>query len=212
MEVLLIKALVFGGAFNPPTNAHIQLAEFAKNKTNSDVVLFVPSKMTYIKNEQKKDFAFSDEMRLEMLNQVAKNRDWMIVSDYEIHLEQQPRTYFTLKHLKEQGYTCKLLFGSDKLDELENGWKHIEEICNEFGIVCLERNHDDCKTMILNNSFLCQYQANIEIIDTPDDFQMVSSTLVRKYFIEKEYSKIDTLIPKELNGLRDLDRKDFYDE
>ncbi len=208
----MIKALIFGGAFNPPTNAHIQLAELAKNKTNSHVVIFVPSKMTYIKNEQKKDFAFSDEMRLNMLNQIAKNREWMIVCDYEIHLKQQPRTYYTLKYLKEQGYSCKLLFGSDKLMELETGWKHIDEICNEFGIVCLERNHDDCKTMILNNSFLSQYNSNIQIIKTPDDFQMVSSTIVRKYFIEKEYSKIDTLIPQELNGLRDLDRKDFYEK
>ncbi len=202
----MIKALVFGGAFNPPTNAHIQLAEYAKNKTNSDVVIFVPSKMTYIKDEQKKDFAFSDEIRLNMLKKIASNREWMIVSDYEIHLKQQPRTYETLRYLKQQGYTCKLLFGSDKLVELETGWKHVDELCKEFGIVCLERNYDDCNYFIQHNDFLSQYQTMIQIIDTPNDFQMVSSTLVRKYYIEGDYRAIDALVPKELNGLRNLDR------
>lgn len=205
----MIKALVFGGAFNPPTNAHIQLAEFAKNKTNSDVVIFVPSKMTYIKDEQKKDFAFSDKMRLEMLNEIAKNRDWMIVSDYEIKLDQQPRTYFTLKHLKEQGYSCKLLFGSDKLSELETGWKHVDAICKEFGIVCLERNHDNCNQIVLQSSFLSQYRSMIQIIETPNDFQMISSTLVRKYFMEQNYSEIESFVPTELNGLRNIERKEF---
>ena len=78
----MIKALMFGGAFNPPTIAHIQLAEYAKKMTKSDVVIFVPTKMTYIKNDQQKDFAFNDEVRYEMLQKIASTREWMVVSDF----------------------------------------------------------------------------------------------------------------------------------
>ena len=124
----MIKALMFGGAFNPPTIAHIQLAEYAKKMTKSDVVIFVPTKMTYIKNDQQKDFAFNDEVRYEMLQKIASTREWMVVSDFEIKAETQPRTYMTLLHLKDEGYACKLLFGSDKLKELKTGWMYMKEI------------------------------------------------------------------------------------
>ena len=66
-----------------------------------------------------------------------------MVSDYELKEENQPRTYQTLCYLKEKGYACKLLFGSDKLPELKTGWKHVEEIAKEFGIVCMARYDDE---------------------------------------------------------------------
>ena len=56
----VMKALAFFGAFNPPTVAHIQLAEFALRATGREKVIFVPSKAAYIKDEQGKDFAYTD--------------------------------------------------------------------------------------------------------------------------------------------------------
>ena len=208
MEVLLTKALVFGGAFNPPTIAHIQLAKFAKDQTDSDVVIFVPSKMTYIRNEQNKDFAFKDNVRFDMLKNISASNLWMIVSNHEILLKDQPRTYSTLCYLKQCGYDCKLLFGSDKLTELETGWKHIEELCKEFGIVCMERNYDNCESLIDNDSYLSSIKQYIQIIQTPDTFQMISSSKVRELFEKKNFEQIDSLVPKELNGLRGYDRKE----
>ena len=38
----MIKALMFGGAFNPPTIAHIQLAEYAKKMTLSEGIATSP--------------------------------------------------------------------------------------------------------------------------------------------------------------------------
>lgn len=201
MEVLLNKALVFGGAFNPPTIAHIALAQYAKEKAGADTVIFVPSKMSYITHDQNKDFAFQDVIRLEMLRKIAENRPWMQVSDYEIHSQTQPRTYQTLQYLKSQGYTCKLLFGSDKLAELETGWKHVTNIAEEFGIACMERNADNCMEVIQSSDFLKRLK-NIEIIETPSQYQHVSSTKVRKLFLEKKYDEIDKLVPQELDGLR----------
>lgn len=208
MEVLLIKALMFGGAFNPPTIAHIQLAEYAKKMTKSDVVIFVPTKMTYIKNDQQKDFAFNDKVRYEMLQKIASTRDWMLVSDFEIKAETQPRTYMTLLHLKEEGYACKLLFGSDKLKELKTGWKYMKEITEQFGIVCMKRSNNDFQSIIDNNPYVKSISPYIDMIDTPDDFQMISSSIVRHLFNEEKYAEIDQLIPEELNGLRNYTKDD----
>lgn len=204
----MIKALMFGGAFNPPTIAHIQLAEYAKKMTKSDVVIFVPTKMTYIKNDQQKDFAFNDEVRYEMLQKIASTREWMVVSDFEIKAETQPRTYITLLHLKDEGYACKLLFGSDKLKELKTGWMYMKEITEQFGIVCMKRSNDDFQSIIDNNPYVKSISPFIDMIDTPDDFQMISSSIVRHLFDEGKYAKIDPLIPEELNGLRNYTKDD----
>ena len=204
----MIKALMFGGAFNPPTIAHIQLAEYAKKMTKSDVVIFVPTKMTYIKNDQQKDFAFNDEVRYEMLQKIASTREWMVVSDFEIKAETQPRTYMTLLHLKDEGYACKLLFGSDKLKELKTGWMYMKEITEQFGIVCMKRRNDDFQSIIDNNPYIKSISPFIEMIDTPDHFQMISTSIVRHLFDEGKNEEIDQLIPEELNGLRNYTKDD----
>ena len=177
----MIKALMFGGAFNPPTIAHIQLAEYAKKMTKS----------------------------YGMLQKIASTRDWMLVSDFEIKAETQPRTYMTLLHLKEEGYACKLLFGSDKLKELKTGWKYMEEITEQFGIVCMKRSNADFQSIIDNNSYVKSISPYIDMIDTPDDFQMISSSIVRHLFNEEKYAEIDPLIPEELNGLRNYTKDDI---
>lgn len=59
------RALVFAGAFNPITIAHLERARYALSYVHYDKVVFVPSKSSYIKNIQEKDFAYSDKERLE---------------------------------------------------------------------------------------------------------------------------------------------------
>ena len=105
--------------------------------------------------------------------------------------------------MKEQGYACRLLFGSDKLPELKTGWKHVEEIAKEFGIVCMARYNDDCEKMIADDSYLSNLSQYIEIVHTPKEYHHISSTEVRKQFlIAKDAIQIlrDTL-PKELHAL-----------
>ena len=196
------KALMFGGAFNPPTNAHIELAEYACRKTHRDCVVFVPSKMTYIENDQHKSFAFADEVRLAMLQKIAEQREWMKVSDHEIHAPSQPRSYFTLQYLKSQGYDCSLLFGSDKLRELKTGWLYMNEIAKEYGIVCMSRADDNVQEIIDANEYLQTLKPYITIVNTPDTWRMISSSQVRKLYESKAYDQIDPLVPSELNGLR----------
>ena len=138
------RVLAFFGDFNPPTVAHLDVARVAMEKTGREGVVYVPSKSVYIHDEQGKDFAYSDRQRLEMLHRAAANRPWMEVTDWEIRAEIQPRTYETLCHLRNEGYALSLLVGSDKLPELEHGWRHVAEIAREFGFVCASRGADEC--------------------------------------------------------------------
>ena len=196
----MIGALAFFGAFNPPTVAHIDLAEFAMEKTGARQVIFVPSKAAYIRDDQGKDFAYSDIERLNMLQRAAKSRPWMAVSDWDIAQQRQPRTYDTLCHFRENGLSPALLMGSDKMAELETGWLHVEEIAREFGIVCLARGSDACARMIEESDFLRPLSPFITVLETPPDNRNISSSAVRKCVaeIEKLEEQLRRMVPEDI--------------
>ena len=192
-------ALAFFGAFNPPTLAHLDLALFALRATGRERVIFVPSKASYIQKEQGKDFAFSDADRLAMLRAAAEARPWMGVTDWEILSSSQPRTYITLCHLREEGDAPALLMGSDKLAELETGWRYVDKIAREFGIVCLARGKDDCEGMIRDSEYLRALAPFIRIVETPAGMRDISSTAVRQKLRQKGSAReIGRLVPAEI--------------
>ena len=197
-----VSALVFGGAFNPPTRAHIELAEAALRATGRERVVFVPSKSRYIEHDQGKDYAFTEQERLAMLRACAAARPWMTVSDWEILAPSQPRTYHTLCALRSQGIQGAMLIGSDKLRELGGGWLYVPEIAKEFGIVCMRRGEDDCAALIAGDPVLAPLASHIQVIETPAALRGVSSTEVRRLLREKQEieERLCALLPEELCG------------
>lgn len=198
------KGLLFGGAFNPPTKAHIDCARIAMQQSGYDHVVFVPSKEIYIRYDQKKDYVYSDEKRLAMLQCIAEQEAWMCVSDYEITSDHQPRTYETLCALKQQGFDCALLFGSDKLQEFSSAWRYPEQIAQEFGIVCMSRNGLDTEKIIENDPLLVLLQQYITIVEIPDIYQNVSSSEVRKMLKEERLQEAQMLLHPSLVSNWDL--------
>ena len=203
---MMISALAFFGAFNPPTAAHLGLARFALESTGREKAVFVPSRADYIRSDQGKDFAYGDEQRLAMLRRAAESRPWMAVTDCELRLEHQPRTYETLCRLREAGYDAALLMGSDKLPELEHGWKHVEEITREFGIVCLTRGKDECSRMIREDPYLRTLAPYIRVLETPEETRNISSTQVRRLVreIREKREELERLAPPEILSLLDM--------
>ena len=191
--------LAFFGAFNPPTRAHLELADFARRKTGAGGVIFVPSRTDYIRNDQGKDSAFSNEARLEMLNTLAESRPWMLVSGWELQQETQPRSYITLCHLREEGYAPSLLLGSDNLRQLSSGWKYVPEIAREFGIVCLARSVDSCESIIRESPLLTSLSDCITVLETPDEWKEISSSAVREALRRpQDPDTLARMIPKEI--------------
>lgn len=190
--------LAFFGAFNPPTIAHLKLAEEAMRAAGREGVVFVPSKSAYIRGEQGKDFAFTDEERLAMLRTLSEHYPFVEVYDGEIRRKEQPRTYLTLCALRDMGYQPSLLFGSDKLAELETGWKYTREIAEEFGMVCMTRGEDDCERMLRENPFLRALAPHILLVKTPESYRHVSSTQVRRAVREGRAEDLRASLPAEL--------------
>lgn len=189
--------LAFCGAFNPPTRAHLGLADFAWRNTGREGVMFVPSRSDYIRNDQRKNGVLSGGKRLALLRKLAETRPWMLVTDQELCQPSQPRTYVTLCMLRDEGYSPTLLLGSDKLPELST-WKYMPDLILEFGIVCLTRGGDDCRGIIDADPFLKELQDRITLLDTPDDWRDISSSKVREALRQGRQEDLARMVPEEI--------------
>ena len=94
--------------------------------------------------------------------------------------------------------------GSDKLPELEHGWLHVEEICRQFGIVCMSRSHEDPERLIQNDPYLRTLAPYITIVHLPEETQDISSTKVRQKYLEiqEDLKELEGMLPEELEGLK----------
>lgn len=89
---------IFGGSFNPPTAAHISLAnQIIEKVSNVEKVIFVPVSTKYNKNG-----LAPDEDRLNMLKNICNNHKNLEVSSIELESTRQLYTIETLKIIKEQ--------------------------------------------------------------------------------------------------------------
>ena len=204
-----MKALFFGGAFNPMTNAHLHLAKEVKETFGFEKVLFVPTKSKYILGTEAKDFSFTEKERYEMLLHVASSHPFMAVSDIEIQEKDQPRTYLTMKKLKKEGYDLTLMIGSDWLKDLKTKWMDIDEILDEFSLLIIRRNQDDIENILDSDSYLKERKEKFMIYDPKGNYQNISSSEVRrlmKNFHENE-EKIKELVPREVfEDIRRIER------
>ena len=195
------KVLAFFGAFNPPTNAHIDLAMEAKCQTESDGVLFVPSKQKYIANVQEKDFAFSDEARYKMLSAIAANNCWwMKVSRHDINCSEQPRTYKSLCDLRCEGYDPSLLIGTDVLWNMETQWENVDKIAKEFGIVCITRCELKYPDVLLDSEFYKPLIPYITFVPAPNKYLLLSSTAARNQLkiAQRAFRSLQHIVPYEI--------------
>lgn len=205
-----MKILAFFGAFNPPTKAHIELAEQAMKAADFEAVMFFPSKAEYITGSQGKDYAFEDSYRMDMLMDLSASRPWMMVSGHDMECDIQPRTYDSLCALRDQGFQPSLLIGGDVLKKLEKEWLNVDKIAKEFGFVCLQRENEDLRVLVHDDPFLSQFESSICFVQTETGYHGVSSTSVRRSFDNAliSWQEVCALVPPEVSALL---LKSFFD-
>lgn len=165
--------IVFGGAFNPITIAHIKVYEYIMQKMDADEFLFLPVSSAYTKSE-----LASNYHRVNMLELVTGKYENLGICKLEIDDTDYLGTYQSLIRLSDK-YDCKLSFviGADNLLKMDR-WINIEGILREFKIIVLGRDGIDIKKTILQNPILVKHLDAFTIFD---DFHVaVSSTSFRK--------------------------------
>ncbi len=130
-----MNKIIFGGAFDPVHNGHINMAKNAQ-KSLSGEVIFVPARISVWKNDSApiKD-------KIAMLELAIKDEKGFSIETYEIDNGQET-TYSidTIKYLKEKYPNDKLflLIGTDQVNAFHR-WKSADEIADLVQIVYFSR-------------------------------------------------------------------------
>ena len=172
-----VKVAILGGAFNPITLAHIQVAQFVLNTSGEfDEVWLMPAyRHMYNKNMA------SPEDRLEMCR-IAAQRDGRIkVFDYEIKNQLKGETYHFFKCIKDEKelteqFNFSMIIGQDNANTFDK-WVNFEELERMARFVIIPRigvERDPKVTWFLQPPHIFLYGENTGIIEN------CSSTLVRE--------------------------------
>ena len=192
--------VIFGGAFNPVTNAHIKVYEYVMNKVQADEFIFLPVSSAYTKS----DLA-SNYHRLNMLELAISELDDVRVSELEMNDSDFLGTYQSLIRFSDsEQVNVGFVIGADNLMGMHL-WINIEGILSEFKIIVLSRYGIDIDKIIDSNPILKKHKNSFIICE---DFNVdISSTHFRENFNSE-------FVPKKVyeyiveNGLYQVDDDD----
>lgn len=185
---------VFGGSFNPPTVAHINLAKQVLEEMNEiEKVIFVPVSTKY----NKKGLA-SDEVRLNMLKNICNSQENLEVSDLELKSERQLYTIETLRIIEKQnpGKEIYFIIGTDNLKELET-WYNPDELLKNFKIIVLDRGEDNTDGIIEKSEFLKKYKSSFIKLKNIKKVN-ISSSYIREQL--KLGKTVQNWVPEEISA------------
>ncbi len=168
---------VFGGSFNPPHKMHLNIGFQLVNKQYVDKVIYVPTGSKY----KYKNNLLPDKNRLEMLEILTKNYEYLDVNGYELK-DEVVYTCETLAYFKEVYKDNDIYFvcGADNLSYIDK-WKNGEEILRGYKILVMKRKGEDIDELLEKFK---EYKHNIVVADVEQ--QDISSTDIRERLKNKE--------------------------
>ena len=101
------KVGILGGTFNPIHNGHIHLAQKALDAVDLDQILFIPSGISYMKNQNE---ILPPDTRMEMVQLAAMDNSHFSVSDIEIEKGGNSYSHETIRTLQEQQPQTEFFF------------------------------------------------------------------------------------------------------
>ena len=167
--------IVFGGAFNPVTHAHIEVYKYVMSKIDASEFIFLPVSNAYTKSELESNFN-----RKNMLELATKEYINTSISDLELEDSDYLGTYQSLIRLSDK-YNEEIAFvvGADNLFQMHK-WINIHGILSEFKVVILGRNEINIKKLIKDDVVLNKHLNSFIIFE---DFDLnISSTKFRETF------------------------------
>lgn len=170
-----MKIGFYGGAFNPPTKAHINLASKALRLCKLDKLIFVPMGDFY----EKKGLAKGED-RFNMLKIACETSciENIEVSDLELKVKKKMHAIEAFRLIEKEYPNVDRYFimGADNFINISN-WKESEELINNYKYIVIQRGNIEINGYISNNKRL--KKCNVIIIPN-DEYKMNSSTEFRK--------------------------------
>lgn len=179
------KAVLILGAFNPVTNAHIDMGIRAHEVFPDAHIIYVPAKADYLKGWKmlRDGQVMSEKERYDLLKEAIEKYGFEI-SDVELNGASDGRTYNTAICFKEP----IICIGSDKLQELDL-WYNAEILLKRYKFLVVTRNNDRGR---LPES-LEIYSDKLSYVE--GTYQDISATMIRDAYKEGRLDEVKQFIP-----------------
>ena len=137
---------IMGGTFNPVHNAHLLIAELAREEFKLDRIIFMTGG-----NPPHKEGAISPQHRFNMTHISIEGNEHFIDDDFEINRSEKSYTVNTLEYLKEKYPDDELFFiiGEDSLEDLPK-WYEPEKILEMCSLLVFPRKSHETLLGTLN--------------------------------------------------------------
>lgn len=158
---------IMGGTFNPIHIGHLIIAEEAYEAYDLDEVLFVPSGISYMKDQSE---ILDAKKRVHMTGLAIEDNPHFALSTIEIDRDGNSYSYETLETLRKQNPNTEYFFlvGSDTLFALET-WKHPEILLPACTILVAVRDGVPMEKMREHADYLeKKFGGSIELLTTPN--------------------------------------------
>ena len=157
MVLVIIMHVVFGGAFNPPTKAHLDVFYFLDHEIPMDTFTYLPVGKVYGKDELE-----SDAHRFTMLRRMTDHLSRAHVSRMELDDEAYKGTYQSLKRLQRDDEDLAFVIGADHLPSLHK-WIHADRLLNEYRCLVLNRADTSLEDLISEDPFLRRHKDSLTL-------------------------------------------------
>lgn len=184
-----MKIAVFGGAFNPVHNGHVNLAEKYIQLLQPDKLLIIPTANP--PHKANNNFV-SENHRLNMLELAFEENSRAEISDMEFKMQGKSYTYNTVCEIKRHYNNAEiyLIIGEDQFLYF-NKWYKYQQLLDNVTLCTAQRNRDKAQKMkqFADNVLQCKNYilADFEPV-------VVSSSEVREKL--KNNEKVNDLIPQ----------------
>ncbi|MDE5729671.1 MAG: nicotinate (nicotinamide) nucleotide adenylyltransferase [Clostridia bacterium] len=169
-----MKIAIFGGAFNPVHNEHVNIVLAAKKALGLDKIIVMPA---FVSPDKKGVMTARAKDRLKMCRLAFEKYEGVEVSDYEIKRGGISYSYLTCRHFKKLYPDDELYFiiGADQLKNFSS-WKEPKEILKCVTLaVCARENAEELKAEL--KKFTAQFKS--DVVSFGYVGKAVSSTKIR---------------------------------
>lgn len=189
-----IKTGIFGGAFNPIHNGHLNLAKKYLAVLNLDRIIFIPTALPPHKTDR---FLASKEDRFNMLELAISDCEEFEISDIEFQRQGKSYTYDTLCLLREKypNDDFYLIIGADQFLTF-NLWYRYRDILDIASICTAARENGNQREKIIyfSNKLDGLDKNRFHLLNS--DAVEVSSSQVREKI--KKGEDVSSLIPEKV--------------
>lgn len=174
----------FGGSFNPPTYAHINIAKMSIEKFNLDAVYFVP-----VGNLYNKPSLIDEKYRYKMLQLVCGDK--IKAENVELNRKETLDTLqaFNLIEKKYKNDETEIFYimGADNFEKLPN-WKDSKKLVEDYQYIIFKRDGSNLEQCIEKNQILKKNRQNFKFLDL-QQYADISSGIIRELIKKEDYEQ-----------------------